>query len=110
MISGILKLDEKSYKEKCKNFLICGISYKTSNGEKTLCSRFDQIDTFIKVHDKIRYLVLFDYSRCNNIFDKIKYLISEKFGIRDSINHNFARIKIDSYYLFFMYWENIDLS
>ena len=31
------------------------------------------------------------------IFDKIKYLIIEKTGIRDSINHNFARMRVDSY-------------
>ena len=28
---------------------------------------------------------------------KIKYLISEKSGITESINHNFGRIGIDSY-------------
>ena len=40
--------------------------------------RFDKIDKFIKIHYKIRYLVLFDYSYCDKICDKIKYLISEK--------------------------------
>ena len=59
--------------------------------------RFHEIDGFIKIHDKIRYLVLFDYSYCDKICDKIKYLISEKSGITDSINHNFGRIRIDSY-------------
>ena len=49
--------------------------------------RLDNINGFIKVHDKIRYLVLFDYS----------YLISEISGITDSINHNFERFRIDSY-------------
>ena len=29
--------------------------------------------------------------------DKIKYLISEKIGTVDSINHNFGVIRIDSY-------------
>ena len=42
-------------------------------------------------------LVLFDYSYCDKICDKIKYLISEKSGITDSINHNLGRIRIDSY-------------
>ena len=46
---------------------------------------------------KIQYLVLSYYSFCNKICDKIKYLISKKSGITDSINHNFARIRIDSY-------------
>ena len=45
----------------------------------------------------MRYLILFDYSYCDKICDKIKYLISEKSGITDRINHNFARIGIDSY-------------
>ena len=33
----------------------------------------------------------------DKICDKIKYLISEKSGIADSINHDFAEIRIDSY-------------
>ena len=49
--------------------------------------RLDNINGFIKVPDKIRYLVLFDYS----------YLISEISAITDSINHNFAGFRIDSY-------------
>ena len=64
---------------------------------KPLCIRFDETDEFMKIHNKIRYLVLFDYSYCDKICDKIKYLISKKSGITDSINHNFARIRIDSY-------------
>ena len=45
----------------------------------------------IKIHDKIRYLVLFDYIYCK------KFLISQKIAITDKINYNFARIRIDSY-------------
>ena len=59
--------------------------------------RFDKIDGFIKIHDKIRYLVLFGYSHCDKICDKIKYLISDKSGITNSVNHNFARIRIELY-------------
>ena len=33
----------------------------------------------------------------NEIHDKIKYLLSEKCRITDNIDHNFARIRIDSY-------------
>ena len=90
-------LDEKLYKEKYENILIYDISYKTSTGAKPLRIRFDKIDGFIKIHDKIRSLVLFDHSYCDEICDKMKYLKSEKSGIADSINHNFARIRIDSY-------------
>ena len=33
----------------------------------------------------------------DKIWDKIKYLISKKNDIADSINHNFGKIRIDSY-------------
>ena len=52
--------------------------------------RFGKLDGFIKIHGKNRYLVLVDYSYCDKICDKIKYLVSERSGITDSINHNFA--------------------
>ena len=68
-------LDEKLYKEKW-NFDF-DISYKTSTGAKPCRIRFDKIDGFIKMHDKSRYLILFDYSYCDKICDKIKYLTSE---------------------------------
>ena len=40
---------------------------------------------------------MIDYSYCYKTCYKIKYLICEKSGTTDSINHNFARIRIDSY-------------
>ena len=40
--------------------------------------RFDKNDAFITIHDRIIFLVLFDYSYCDEICDNIKYLISEK--------------------------------
>ena len=46
---------------------------------------FHKIDGFIKIHDEIGYLVLFDYGYCDKICDKIKYLLIEKSGITDSI-------------------------
>ena len=63
-------------------------------GEKPLRIWFDKIDGFNKIDDGIRYLVLLKY---NEIYGRIRYLISEKSGIKDSINTNFARIRIDSY-------------
>ena len=95
--SNDISLDEKLCKGKYENILIYHILDKTSTGAKPLRIRFDKIDGFIQIHDKVRYLVLFDYSYCDEICDKIKYLISEKSGITDSINHNFARTRIDSY-------------
>ena len=52
---------------------------------------------FIKIYDGIRCLVLRDYERYNVISDRINYLISEKSVVINSINHIFARVRIDSY-------------
>ena len=92
--SNIL-LNEKSYKTYI-NILIYDISYKTYMGSKPLCIRFHEIDGFIKIYDRIRYLLLFGSKLHNAISNRIRYLISKKSDITDSINHNFARIKIDS--------------
>ena len=52
--------------------------------------RFDKIGGFIRADgDEFRHLLLFDYGLFDKIYDKIKYLISEKSGITDSINHSF---------------------
>ena len=64
---------------------------------KPLPIRFNKTDGFIKIYDKIKYLVLFDYGYCDKICDKIKYLLIVKSGITDSINHSFAKIRIYSY-------------
>ena len=50
-----------------------------------MCIRFDEIDGFIKTHVRIRYLVLFDYEWFDKIFNRIKYLISEKIDITDRV-------------------------
>ena len=61
-------------------------------------TRFDKIDGFIiPLDNKIKRLVLFDYGLFDKICNKIKKLISEKSGINNSINHNFGKIRIDSY-------------
>ena len=83
--------------EKYENILIYGISYKTSAVIKPLRIKFDKIVGVIKLHDGIRYLVLFDYGWSDKICNRIKYLISEKSGITNSINHIFSIIRIDSY-------------
>ena len=64
-------------------------------GEKPLRIWFDRIDAFVKIYDGIRYLVLFNQGWYDEIFDRIRYLISEKSGITDKNNHNFTRIGID---------------
>ena len=87
-------LNEKSYKT-YENILMYDISYKTFMGSKPLCIRFDEIDGFIKMHDGITYLILFGFGIDDAIYNRIRYLISKKSGITDSVNHNFARIRID---------------
>ena len=88
--------NEKSYKT-YKNILIYDISYKTFMSSKPLRSRFDKIDGFTKIYDGIKYLKLFGSGLHDAIYNRIRYLANEKSGITDSINHNFARIRIDSY-------------
>ena len=81
----------------CKNILIYGISCRsTFMGSIPFGIRFDEIDGFIKIYDGIRYLVLFSYLY-DEICNRIKYLTSEKSGIADSIDSNFAKIRIDLY-------------
>ena len=77
--------------------LLYDISYKTSTGAKPLRTRFDEIDGFIKIYDEIRCLVLLDYECFDKISARTKYLLSEKSGITDSIDHNFGRTRIDLY-------------
>ena len=67
-------------------------------GPKPLRITFNKIDGFIWVYGgEFRYLVLFDHESFDRICDTVKYLISEKSGITDNINHNFRKIRIDSY-------------
>ena len=88
-------LDEKIY----ENISVYDISYKTSMGSKPLSIRFNKIDGFITVLDcKIKHLVLFDYGLFDKTCDKIKYLRSKNSGITNSINHNFGKVRTDSYY------------
>ena len=94
--SDNILLDKKSYKT-YKSILIYDILYKTFMCAKALGIRFHKIDGFIKIYDGIKYLVLFGPGWYDAIYNTIKYLIIEKSGILVSINHNFARIRFDSY-------------
>ena len=67
-------MDEKS----CENILVYGISYKTLIGAKPLRIRFDKMDGFIKVYDGTRYLVLFGTEKYGTIYNRMRYLISQK--------------------------------
>ena len=59
--------------------------------------RFDKIDEFIRVYDGIKYLLLFGPEKCDTIYNRINYLVSQKSGITYVISHDYARIKVDSY-------------
>ena len=88
-------LDEKSYKT-YKNILIYDIPYRTFMGSKPLSIRFGEIDEFVKTSYVTRYLVLFGSGLYDTIYNMIRYHMIEKCGITDRINHNIARIRIDS--------------
>ena len=79
-------LSEKLYKKEYKDTLIYDVSYKTSMNIKQLRFMFHEIDGFIRLpNGEMKHLVLFDYWLFDKICDRIKYLISEKSGITDSI-------------------------
>ena len=42
----------------------------------------------------IQYYLVLDY---DVIYNRIRYLVSEKTGLTDNINDNYARIRIDSF-------------
>ena len=91
-------LDKKSY----KNVLIYKLLYKKFIDAKLFPIKFNKVDGLIKIYNGIRYLELSNsydtnYRVYNKIFDEINYLITEKIEDKYSINHNFARIKIDSF-------------
>ena len=84
-------------KKLCENISAYNISCKSITGPKPLRLRF-KIDIFIiSLDGKIKHLILFDYELFDKTCDKIKYLISKKGGITNSINYNFGMIRIDSY-------------
>ena len=85
--------DEISY----ENISIYEISYKTFMGAKPLLIRFNKTDGFIKLCNGIRKLEIFGYWLYDEIYNRIRYLISEKSGIAESINHIFAKTKVDTY-------------
>ena len=72
-VSDIL-LVGKLYKGRNVSILIYDISYKTSTGAKPLRIRFDKVDGFIKIHKKISFLVLSDYSYCDKIYVRLSIL------------------------------------
>ena len=66
-------------------------------GAKALCISFDKIDGFIRVYDGTRYLVLLGDEKNDFIYNRIRYPIGVKSGIRYVISHNYAKTKANSY-------------
>ena len=85
-------IDKKTY----ENILVHNIWYKTLIGAKPLRIRFDKKDGFIRIHNRIRYLLLSTAEKYDLIYNKIRYLIGLKSGITYVISHNHAKIKVDS--------------
>ena len=67
-------IDEKSY----KNILVYDISYKILFGLKPLRIGFDEVAGFIRVYDGIRYIVLLGPEKYDAIYNRTRYLISQK--------------------------------
>ena len=72
-------------------------AYKTFMGSNPLRIRIDEMESFIKIYDGVRYLLLFGSRLYDAIYNKIGYLISGKIGITDSVIDSFSRTRIDSY-------------
>ena len=71
-------LDQKLY----KNILFNDISYETFIGAKPLRVRFHKVDRFFRVYDETKYLVLLGPEKYDAIYNRIRYLIIQKSGIR----------------------------
>ena len=66
-------------------------------GAKPLRIRFDKIDGFIIIYDRKGHLVLFGLKKYDAIYNRIRYLTSQKHGIKYVFSHYYAKIKIGSY-------------
>ena len=91
-------LDNISIYEKLhENILICDISYKILIDPKALPIALFKIDGIIRIYDGTRYLTLLGSKKYDAIYNRIKYLVSQKSGITYIFSHYFAKIKVDSY-------------
>ena len=90
----IILIDEKSY----ENILVYKISYKSLIDSRPFRIRFDELDGFIRVYDGTKCLVLFGSEKDDFLYNRITYLIGIKSCITYVTSHNYAKIKIDSFY------------
>ena len=59
--------------------------------------RFDKTDGFIRVYDGTKYLVLFGPEKDDAIYNRIRYLISQRSGITYVVSHNYVILKVNLY-------------
>ena len=64
----IILIDEKSY----ENNLVYNISYKSVIDSKPLGIKFNRIDGFTRIFNRIRYLALFGSEKYDSIYNRIK--------------------------------------
>ena len=64
---------------------------------KPLRINFDKINGFIRIYYENRYLALFGLGKYDAIYDRIKYLTSQKSCITYAFSHHYTKIKVDSY-------------
>ena len=73
-----------------KNILVYDILYKALFSSKTLRISFVEVDGFIRVYDGIRCTSLFGLEKNNAIYNRIEYLISEKYFYQDKVRKNWS--------------------
>ena len=66
-------------------------------GAKPLSIRLDKKDGINRVYNETRYLVSFGPEKYDDIYNRIRYLISQKSDTKYVISQNYARTKVDSY-------------
>ena len=86
-------MDERLY----ENILVCKKYFVRLMGTKPLCIRFDKKNSFIRVYNGTKYLVLFGGEKNDSTYNRSSYHIGVKRGIIYVISHNDAKIKVDSY-------------
>ena len=74
--------------------MVCDVSYKTLTGAKPLRLRFKKVDGFIRIYDRIKYLVLFGLKKYDASYDRIRNHIEWKSDITYVFCHDFGKIKL----------------
>ena len=98
-------IDEKSH----PNILIYDILYKILIGPKPLHIRFSQVDGFIRVYYRSRFLVLFGINKYETIRNRIRYVIGVNGSIIYISLHYYGKVKVN-FLWFFTSRKNIDFA